>query len=76
VTAALRLVNGTGTRETVKWAHGKHKPRVKGATALIDAAAPSPPYVLRFDLYTTPDPMVTLDTLPVTSRAGVTSKDA
>jgi hypothetical protein len=57
VTAKLKSVKGEGTK-TVKWAHGKHPPLKPGGPVRIDAAAPRRPYVLRWDLYETPEPKV------------------
>lgn len=52
----LKTVKGTPEAKTVKWAHGKYPPLKPGGPVRIDAAAPSSPYVLRWDLYETPEP--------------------
>jgi hypothetical protein len=57
MTTKLKALRGEG-KKTVKWAHGKYPPLKPGGPVRIDAAAPSSPYVLRWDLYETPEPKV------------------
>jgi hypothetical protein len=54
----LKLVIGTGTRDPVKWVHGKYPPKEPGGPRRIQAVAPRMPYVISLKLYESPEPTV------------------
>lgn len=56
MTTKLKLLKGSGTRETVKWSHGKFPPKKPGGPRRIQAVAPRKPHVLNLELYETPEP--------------------
>jgi hypothetical protein len=56
--AKLKYLKGEGTRDPVKWVHGKYPPKKAGGPRRISATGAREPYHVLWELYETPEPKV------------------